>query len=149
MDRCQQARFDRLVVVPDHRLERRNHVADHIFRRVVQQDGEKATAVEPQLLARNGLGEQRMLCDGEDMRALGLAVPARDAGESVRDVLDLDVERGRIEQIEPSPRQHALPGALRMGAGGTLGSHQASLARAAWRWQLTTWSLTMPTACMK
>jgi hypothetical protein len=29
----------------------------------------------------------------------------------VRDVLDLDVERGGVEQVEPPPRQHALPGA--------------------------------------
>ena len=52
-----------------------------------------------------------MLRDREDMRADGLAVPARDAREPMRDVLDLDVERGRIEQIEPAARQHALPGA--------------------------------------
>ena len=45
------------------------------------------------------------------MRAVGLSVPARDAGEPVRDVLDLDVERRGVEQIEPPPRQHALPGA--------------------------------------
>ena len=45
------------------------------------------------------------------MRAFGLPVPARDAGEPVRDVLDLDVERRGVEQIEPAPRQHALPGA--------------------------------------
>src|SRR6516164_9028135 len=90
-----------------------------------------------------------MLSHREDMRALGLAVPACDAGKPVRDVLDLDVERRGVEQIEPSARQHALPGARRRGASGAFGSHQASFANAAWRWQLTTWSLTMPTACMK
>ncbi|MGY3293718.1 hypothetical protein ACVWWP_006785 [Bradyrhizobium sp. LM3.6] len=31
----------------------------------------------------------------------------------MRDVADLDVERGGIEQIEPPARQHALPGAGR------------------------------------
>ena len=29
--------LDRLVGVADHRLERRDHVADHVFRRVMQQ----------------------------------------------------------------------------------------------------------------
>ena len=60
---------------------------------------------------RHGLDQQRVLGDREDMRAVGLAVPARDAGEPVRDVVDLDVERGGVEQIEPAARQHALPGA--------------------------------------
>ena len=43
------------------------------------------------------------------MRAFGLAVPASDAGEPVRDVFDLDVERGGVEQVETPPAQHALP----------------------------------------
>ena len=92
------------------------------------------------------------------MRALGLAVPARDAREPVRDVLDLDVERGGIEQVEPAARQHALPGARRVGFAialrrgalrGTRVIRFASFAHAAWRWHVTRWSLTMPTACMK
>src|SRR5271165_3963821 len=106
----------------------------------MEEDGKPAASVEAKVLARDDLGEQRMLGDREDMRAFGLAVPARDAGEPVGDVLDLDVERGGVEQIEPSPRQHALPGAQRTRAGGRsrLLGHQASLARAACRWQLTT-----------
>jgi hypothetical protein len=36
------------------------------------------------------------------MRPDGLAVPARDAREPMRDVFDLDVERGRIQQIKPA-----------------------------------------------
>ena len=72
----------------------------------------RAAAVEPRLrCARDRLDQQRVLRDREDMRAHGLAVPARDAGEPVRDVLDLDVERRGIEQVEPAARQHALPGA--------------------------------------
>ena len=47
--------------------------------------------------------------------AVGLAVPAGDAGKPMSDVLDLDVERRGIEQIEPAPAQHALPGARRTG----------------------------------
>src|SRR5581483_10315924 len=48
-----------------------------------------------------------------NVRAGGLAVPARHPGKPVGDVLDLDIERGGVEQIEPSTRQHALPGARR------------------------------------
>jgi hypothetical protein len=45
------------------------------------------------------------------MRAVGLPVPAGDAGEAVRDVFQLNIERRRVEQIEPAARQHALPSA--------------------------------------
>ena len=58
----------------------------------------------------------------------GLAVPARHAGEPVRDVVDLDVERRRVEQIEPAARQHALPGAVR--GAGPVGHAQSSAAPA-------------------
>jgi hypothetical protein len=47
------------------------------------------------------------------MGAARLAVPAGDAGEAMGDVLDLDVERRGVEQVEPAARQHALPGARR------------------------------------
>src|SRR5712675_1625680 len=57
------------------------------------------------------------------MRALGLAIPASDAGESVRDVGDLHIERRGVEQIEPPPRQHALPGASGKTAGCRLARH--------------------------
>jgi len=69
------------------------------------------------------------------------------------DVLDFDVERRGIEQVEPAPRQHALPRAERLGAHDRfrLRGHQrpASLANVACLWQVTTWSLTIPVACMK
>ena len=39
------------------------------------------------------------------MRPLGLAVPAGDAGEPVRDIADFDIERRRIEQVEPTAGQ--------------------------------------------
>ena len=45
-----------------------------------------------------------MLRHGKGMVAARLPVPARDARKAVRDVLDLDVERGGIEQIEPAAR---------------------------------------------
>src|SRR5581483_5303300 len=111
------------------------------------------------------LHQQRVLGDGEGMVSHRLAVPARHAGKAVGDVLDLDVLRRGIEQVEPPPRQHPLPGARRTGcridarsrallaharprSTGAL-KRRCSSAQASWRWQLTRWSLTMPVACMK
>jgi len=61
--------------------------------------------------ARHLLDQERVLRNREDAGAGGLAVPAGDAGKPMRDVLDLDVERRGVEQVEPPARQHALPGA--------------------------------------
>ena len=57
-----------------------------------------------------------MLRHREDVRPVRLPVPARDAGEPVGDVGDLDVERRGIEQIEPAAGQHALPRAWYRGS---------------------------------
>ena len=66
---------------------------------------EPAAAVEPgRADARQCFDQHAMLRHGEDVRALGLAVPARDARQSMRDVFQLDVERRGVEQIEPPPR---------------------------------------------
>ena len=43
--------------------------------------------------------------------AMRLSVPARHPRDPMCNVLDLDVERRRIEQIETAARQHPLPGA--------------------------------------
>src|SRR5579862_689176 len=146
----QQAMLDRLVAVADHRLERRNHVADYVFRRVVQQHGKAAFGVETRRLgSRQRLDQKRVLGDRIDVRALGLPVPARDTREPVRDVFELDVERRGVEQIEPAAGQHALPGAWGLAASRLAHLRLASFATAAWRWQVSRWSLTMPTACMK
>ena len=69
-------------------------------------------------LAGDGLNKERMLGDRENMRPDGLSVPAGDASEPMGDVGDLDVERRRIEEIEPPPGQHPLPGAERSGTSG-------------------------------
>ena len=54
------------------------------------------------------LDQQRMLGHRIGMLAPRLPVPARDEGEAVGDVLDLDVERRRVEQVEPAaPRASA------------------------------------------
>src|SRR5262249_35807237 len=52
-----------------------------------------------------------MLGHRESVLAIGLPIPTGDASKPVGDVLDLDVERRGVEQVEPSPAQHALPGA--------------------------------------
>ena len=52
-----------------------------------------------------------MLGDRESVRAERLPVPAGDAREAVRDVLDLDVGGRGVKQVEPAAGQHALPGA--------------------------------------
>ncbi len=112
MDGGEQPVFEGLVVDAERRLERRDHVADHIFRRIVQKRHEPRMAVEIAVeMAGDLLDEHAVLGHREGMVALGLAVPARHAGEPMGDVLDLDVERRGIEQVEPAPRQHALPGA--------------------------------------
>ena len=54
------------------------------------------------------------LSGGKGVLALGLSIPTGDTGEAVGDVLNLDVERGRIEQVETASGQHALPGARRL-----------------------------------
>jgi len=60
-----------------------------------------------------GLYQERMLRDGEDLGAFRLAVPASHAGQTMGDVANLDVERRRIDEIEPPSRQHPLPGPAR------------------------------------
>ena len=78
--------LDDFVGVADHRLERRNHVADHIFGRIVQQHREAAAALQSgRALVGQRLDEQRMLRDREDVRAACLSIPARHARKPVRD----------------------------------------------------------------
>src|SRR5512144_3282449 len=114
MDGGEQPFLHGLVAVADHRLERRDHVADDIFRRVVQQDRKSSLVIESwNFSARQRFDEQRMLRDGKDVTALRLPVPARDAREAMRNVIDFDVERGGVEQIEASSGQHPLPRARR------------------------------------
>src|SRR5689334_7667238 len=55
--------------------------------------------------------KQRVLSDREGMLAERLSIPARNAGKPMRDVIDLDVEWRRIDEVEASPGQHALPDA--------------------------------------
>ena len=80
---------------------------------------------------RDRFDQQAVLRDGEDVRADRLSVPARDAGEPVRDVVELHIERRGIEQVEPPPREHPLPDARFLGHQ----SFSAMAAHSAWRKQ--------------
>lgn len=100
-----QPLFHGLVTAADHGFERRDHVADHIFRRIVQKRhlhlvrrGTRAHAAE------NGLDDEAMLGDGKGVVAARLAVPAGDAGKAMSNVGNFHIERGRVEQVEPSSR---------------------------------------------
>ena len=109
-----QALLDLAIGGVDHCLERRDQVADHIFGRIVEQRRQAlARRCGGVLQPVHALDEQRVLRDREGVVAEGLAVPAGDPGETVRDILDLDVERRRIEQVEATARQHSLPCARR------------------------------------
>ena len=81
----------------------------------MQENAEAACPIEARALARDGFDQERMLGHREDVRALGLPIPTGNAREPMRDVGDLDVERRGVEQVEPAPREHALPGAKRLG----------------------------------
>src|SRR5215475_8700257 len=110
MNRLQQAMFNGLVGAADYHLERRDHVADHVFGGIVEQQCKGQSAIaSAAATARNLLGQQSVLRYREDVVAVGLSVPARHTGEAVGNILDLDVQRRRIEEIEPAARQHALP----------------------------------------
>ena len=59
------------------------------------------------------LDQKRMLGHGIGKLAFSLSVPARNEGQTVGDILDLDIHRCWIQQIQPPPRQHPLPRTFR------------------------------------
>src|SRR5262249_36643033 len=92
--------------------ERRYHIADHVFRRVMQEDRKAVPIVEPRYArTRQRLDQQAMLRHRVDVRAAGLAIPARYPRQAMGDVLDFDVDRGGVAQDEPSAGEDAWPGA--------------------------------------
>ena len=151
MDGGEQPLLESLVVDADRRLERADHVADDVFGRIMEQAGEPPAAFETRRLPTGDvLDEEAVLGDREGMVALGLAVPAGDARQAVGDVLDLDVERRGAEKVEPPPRQHPLPRPRRnLAAAAHERRGVPCSAQAVCRWQVTRWSFTIPTACMK
>ncbi len=112
VDRGLQPLLEGLVVDAERRLEGRDHVADHIFGGVVQQGGQAPARlhVRPDM-GEDLLDDDRVLGDREGVLADGLAVPARDPGQAVGDVLDLYIHGRGVEQVQPAARQHPLPGA--------------------------------------
>jgi hypothetical protein len=92
VDRRLQPVLHRLVVAAEHRLERRDHVADDVFRRIVEERRDPVRQRGPRLLqADDALHQKAVLRHRESVVAGGLAVPARDARQPVRDVLELHV----------------------------------------------------------
>ena len=136
--------LDGLVGVADHRLEGRDDVADHVFRRIVQEHGEPPCAGQSGWRLPRSPRPGGVLRHREDVVPDRLPVPARDAGEAVGDVLELDVKRRRVEEVEAPAEEHPA----RRG-----GSLAISVARRGWRTPYggtpAWWSLTIPTACMK
>src|SRR5215207_570425 len=68
----------------------------------------------PDVAPAERFDQQRVLRHREDVLPDSLPVPARDAREAMGDVFDLDVQRRGVEEIEPAPREHALPGTRRL-----------------------------------
>ncbi len=76
----------------------------------MQQGREPPSGLEPGLQpADQVLDHHGVLGDREGVRPGRLAVPARHPRQAMGDVVDLDVERGGVQQIEPAAGQHALP----------------------------------------
>ena len=114
MDRGCQPLIQRAIAGADRRLDRRDHVTDYIFGCVVQK-GRKPPFRRPIGFeaAANHLDQQGMLGHRIGVIAARLPVPARDKGQTMGDIDDLDIHRGGIKQIKPAARQHALPSAGR------------------------------------
>ena len=107
-----QAVFKGLVIQPQRRLERRDHVAHHIFRRIMQQGHQPRGPVQlPVDVGGDALHQHAMLRHREGMVALGLAIPPGHPRQPMGNVLDLDIKRRGVQQVEPPSRKHPLPGA--------------------------------------
>ena len=110
MHRRRQPRVQLAIARTDSGFHRADHVADHIFRRVVQQRRQPPSRRLTGVQSRKDLfHQQRMLGHRIGPVAPRLAVPARDEGQSVGDILDFDIHRRRVQQVEPPARQHPLP----------------------------------------
>jgi hypothetical protein len=106
----QEPVFDGFIIAPNHRFKRRDHIADDIFGRVMQQ-GCQTIGLWKACLHRdkNSLYQHRMLRHRENGRPNGLTIPSRHSSQSVRNILDFDIEWRRIKQVQPTARQHPLP----------------------------------------
>ncbi len=110
MHRRHQARIHCLVSRPHRRLDGRDHIPDHIFRRVVQKRR------QPPFHRRfrrdhpvNPFHQNRVFRHRIGKLANRLPVPARHECQPVGDILDLDIQRRGVQQVEPAPRKHPLP----------------------------------------
>ncbi len=81
------------------------HVADHIFRRIVQKCCQLPARGNSRILAaKNLFHQQRMFCHRIGPVALGLTIPPRDKGQPMGNVFDFDVHRRRVEQVQSAAR---------------------------------------------
>ena len=112
MDRTAKSVLEFLVVKADGGFERADQIADDIFRGIVEQSGQpQGWSTFGFQLTHQTFDQQTVLSHGKCRMAFGLTIPPRNACQAMRDILDLNIERGRIEEIEPAAAQHALPGA--------------------------------------
>ena len=88
-----QPLLDGLVPTADDRLEGGDHVADHIFGRVVQQRHQAIGGCGFIEMPENGFDDKAVLRHGKGVITCRLAVPAGDACKSVGDIAQFDVER--------------------------------------------------------
>src|SRR5690606_14883710 len=91
--------FDCLVAAPDDGLEWRDHVADDVFRRVMQQRHHLALAVGFVAAPEDFLHYKAMLCNGKCVVSASLAIPTRHSRQAMGNVGDLNVQRGWIKQV--------------------------------------------------
>ena len=108
MDGAEQPFLHGLITVADHRLERRDHVADHISG-ASQQHSQAADTIEPRhFRPRQCLDQQRMLRDRKDVSALRL--PRSSATRARPCARPRPRRRGaRVQQVRPPSRQHVPP----------------------------------------
>ncbi len=101
MDRGGQSCIQVLVSGSDGGFDRADHVADHIFRGIVQQGRQLPFGRDARRHpAEQCFHQKRMLGHRIGMITARLPVPARDEGKAVGNILDLDIDRGWIQQVK-------------------------------------------------
>ena len=114
VDRGKQPLLDRLVVLAEHRLERRDHVADHVFGRVVQQGGEPPRGLEPRL-AGAAIASTTSECWATEKACAPRVWPFQRATRArpwAMSSISMSSGEGSSRSSR-RPGQHALPGAGR------------------------------------
>ena len=112
MDRPLQIVLEATIIEAQGGFERGYHIADDVFRCVMQQGHQPVRYADLRVdVGADIFDNQAVLGDGKAMFAKGLSVPARNARQPQGDVVDLDIDGRRIEQVQPPSGEHTLPGA--------------------------------------